>query len=159
MCAPLAPAIVAGVVSVVGTAATVIGQINTAKAQTAAINQQLEQVQDENRLAASAEMFDRMRAARREQARIRVAAGEAGLGLNSGSVGQLLIDSAMQSDLANQRSIANRESRDAAAVAEATSQMSYVQKPTALGAGLQIASAASSAWVDVSKAKVAAKQK
>ncbi|MCW2369931.1 hypothetical protein [Sphingobium sp. B11D3D] len=133
-----------------------IGQANAANAQARAINAQLEIVQEENRLTASAEMFDRMRAARREQARIRVAAGEAGLGLTSGSIGQLLVDSAMQADLSNQRSIANRESRDAAAVAEATSQMSYVQKPTALGAGLQIGAAASSAWVDISKARVAA---
>lgn len=154
MCDPLTATIVAGVVTTIGTAATVIGQTKAANRQADAINAQLQTVQEENRKATSAEMFDRMRAARREQARIRVAAGEAGLGLNSGSVGQLLLDSAMQSDLANQRSLANLESRDTAASAEATSAMSQVQKPTLLGAGLQIGASAAGAWKDISKARV-----
>lgn len=154
MCDPITAAVVVGVTSVVGTTANVIAQTKAANRQADAINAQLEQVQQANREAASAEMFDRQRAARREQARIRVAAGEAGLGLNSGSIGQMLMDSAMQADLAHQRSIANRESRDLAAQSEAESMMSQVQKPTLLGAGLQIGSAAASAWQNISSARV-----
>ncbi|EQA99969.1 hypothetical protein L288_18835 [Sphingobium quisquiliarum P25] len=154
MCEPVTAAIAVGVASVASTTATVIGQAKAAKAQAKALNEQFAAVAEENRLAASAEMFERDRAARREQARIRTAAGEAGLGLNSGAVEQLLLDSAMQNELANQRSLANRESRDAAAKADATSMMSRVQKPTMLGAGLQIGSSALSAWSGIQDAKL-----
>ena len=158
MCDPVTALTAAvGIISTASTVAGVISQSKAADAQAQAINTQLERVQEENRLATSAEMFDRMRAARREQARIRIAAGEAGLGLNSGSIGQLLMDSAMQADLSNQRSLANRESRDAAALDEATSAMSHVQKPTAVGAGLQIGSAALAAWGDYKTASLKVK--
>lgn len=158
MCDPITAAVVVGVTSVIGTGATLIQQASVASAQRQAINQQAEVVSEENRKAASAEIFDRMRAARREQGRIRVAAGEAGLGLSSGSVGQLLMDSAMQSELSTQRSLANRESRDAANSAEAASMLSRVQGPTLASAGIQIASSAAGAWSDISRAKVQKRQ-
>ena len=66
------------------------------------------------------------------------AAGEAGLSLNSGAVDSLLLDSAMQQSLANQRSLANMESRIAASDAEANSMRSRVAAPTLLGAGIRI---------------------
>lgn len=95
-----------------------------------------------------------MRATRREQARIRTASGEAGLSLQSGTIEQLLLDSAMQGELQGSRTIANMESRNAASTAEAASALSQIQKPTALGAGLQIASSAAAGWSDLEKAKV-----
>lgn len=63
-------------------------------------------------------------------------------------------DSAMQGDLSNQRSLANRESRDRATDAQVSSMYSQVSKPTPLGAGLQIGSAATSGWLGVERAKV-----
>ena len=73
-----------------------------------------------------------------------VAAGESGLNLDSGAVETLLYDSAAQAGLANERSLANRESRRAAADAEA--QRAMPSKPTVLGAGLQIALAGGQAY-------------
>lgn len=157
MCDPVTAAIVVGVTSVVGTTASVVGQIQSAKAQNRAIEQQAEAVAEENRLSASADMFERDRAARREQARIRTAAGEAGLGLNSGAIENLLLDSAMQNELANQRTLANRESRDKANEAEANSMYSRVQAPNALGAGLQIGASAVGAWTGVRDAQMKVK--
>lgn len=153
MCDLVTAAVVAGVASVAGTTASVVGQIQSAKAQNKAIAAQAEQVAEENRLSASADMFERDRAARREQARIRTAAGEAGLGLNSGAIENLLMDSAMQNELANDRTLANRESRDKANIAEANSMYSKVQSPTALGAGIQIGASAASAWMGVDSAR------
>lgn len=115
--------------------------MQTAKAQAKAISAQQAQVAEETRIAASAEMFDRDRAARREQGRLLTAAGEAGLSLSSGAVENMLFDSAMQNSLSNQRSLANMESRIAASDAEANSMRSRVSSPTLLGAGIQIAAA------------------
>ncbi|EQB10421.1 hypothetical protein L284_17165 [Novosphingobium lindaniclasticum LE124] len=146
-----------GVTAVAGTTASVIGQAQTAKAQTKAINAQRGVVREETRQEATGELFDQMRAARREQAQIRTAAGEAGLGLNSGSIEGLLLDSAMQSELQGSRTIANMESKHRANEADANSMLSRVQSPTVLGAGLQIASTAAQGWSGVSNAKIAKK--
>ena len=143
-----------GVTAVAGTTASVIGQAQTAKAQTKAINAQREVVREETRQEATGELFDQMRAARREQAQIRTAAGEAGLGLNSGSIEAILLDSAMQSELQGSRTIANMESKHRANEADASSMLSRVQSPTVLGAGLQIASTAASAWTGVRQAQI-----
>lgn len=125
--------------------------MQTASARAKAVSAQQEVMAEENRQATSAEMFDRDRAARREQARIRTAAGEAGLDLGSGSVENLLLDSAMQDSLSNQRSLANMESRIAAGDAEANSMRSQIQSPTLLGAGLQIASSAANQYIKIKK--------
>ncbi|MBD8677557.1 hypothetical protein IFT55_03770 [Sphingomonas sp. CFBP 13720] len=136
-------------------AANVSAQIKSANAQTKAINAQRTVVREETRQKASAELFDSMREGRREQAKIRAASGEAGLSLSSGgSIESLLLDSAMQTELANDRTIANMESRHRANEADADSMLSRIQKPTALGAGLQIASAAASGWAGVENAKI-----
>lgn len=140
------------------TAANVVAQSKTAKAQTKAINEQRTVVREETRQQASAELFDRMRAGRREQGKIRAAAGQAGLSLSSGgSIENLLLDSAMQVELAQERTMANMESRQRASEAEANSMLSRIQKPTALGAGLQIGAAAASGWSGVKGAKIATK--
>lgn len=158
MCDPVSAAVVAGVMTVASTAASVVAQSKAADAQAKAINSQLQATEDENRQAASAELFDQMRATRREQARIRAASGEAGLDIGSASIENLLADSAMQGSLQGSRTLANLESRDRAAEEEAKSQMSRVQKPTALGAGLQIGTAAANAWSGVEHAKLEVKR-
>lgn len=138
----------------VTTAASTAAQIKSAKAQTKALNEQAKVVREENRQVATAETFDSMRAARREQARIRTAAGEAGLSLASGSVESLLRDSAMQGELNRDRILANLESRNTAAQAETSSALSRIQKPTALGAGLNIAAAGADGWATLDKARI-----
>jgi hypothetical protein len=109
---------------------------------------------EENRKATSAELFDRTRAARREAGTTRAAAGEAGLSLNSGSIEALLLDTAMQTELSNSRSLANMESRNEANARELRSGLSQIQSPTLLGAGLQIGGAALDGFSAVSAAKI-----
>lgn len=152
MCIPAAAAVAA--ITVASATAGVVAQAKNAKAQTQAIISQQEVVAEENREQASAELFDQMRATRREQARIRVASGEAGLSLTSGSIEGLLMDSAMQGELQGSRTIANMESRHSANTAEAASMLSRIQKPTALGAGLQVATAAAQGWAGIQSAKL-----
>lgn len=155
MCDPVTAAVIVGVTAVAGTAANAVGQMQVAKAQTKAINEQRSVVREETRQEATSELFDQMRASRREQATIRTAAGEAGLGLNSGSIEGLLLDSAMQGELQGSRTIANMESKHRAGEVEANSMLSRVSSPTLLGAGLQVASTAASAWSGVRAAKIA----
>lgn len=141
--------------STASAAASVSAQTKSANRQTDAINNQRTVVREETRQQATSEIFDRMRAGRREQGKIRAAAGQAGLSMSSGgSIENLLLDSAMQMELANTRTMANMESRHRANEAEADSMLSRIQKPTALGAGLQIASAAASGWSGVQNAKL-----
>ena len=142
MCLPLALAIPVAL-AVGSTAVGVIGQIHTANAANASIKAQLKTKNHEIDQAATQEVNDRLRQARREMGRIMVAAGESGLSLESGSVKSLEEDAAMQASLSNETSLANRESRKEAATAEANSKI--VSKPTALGAGIQIALAGASA--------------
>ena len=135
------PALAAAALIGAGTAAVGVIQSNqAAKAYNKNLNAQnalrKEQIDD----TATAEINDRLRAMRREQSRVMVAAGEAGLSLNSGGVEAMLLDSAMQAELSNDRSIANRESRRAASDAQTQSRMQ--SKYTALGAGLKIGLAA-----------------
>lgn len=141
------------VIAVASAASSVIGQVQSANAANKAINAQNLSRQKEIDRSTSAEINDRLREARREQGRIAVAAGEAGLQLESGSVEGLLFDSAQQAELSNDRSLANRESRKAAANAEAQAHMT--SKPTVLGAGLQIGLAGGSAYgrADAAKTK------
>lgn len=122
------------------TAAGIVSQVQSAKRQEAAIRDQLAVTENEINDKASGEVNDRLREARREQARIKVAAGEAGLKLG-GSIDLLLQDSMMQAGLANERTLGNRERETAAARAEANSMLSRVERPTLLGAGLQLATA------------------
>jgi hypothetical protein len=154
VCEPISA--ITAALTVATTAASVIGQAKAAKAQTMAINEQRVVVREEARQEATGQLFDQMRAARREQASIRTAGGEAGLSLSSGgSIESLLLDSAMQSEMAQDRTIANMESSHRANEAQADSMLSKIEKPTAFGAGLQIASAAASGWSSVQDAKLA----
>ncbi|WP_343698847.1 hypothetical protein [Caulobacter sp.] len=126
-------------IAVVSTAAQVITEVQAAKAQKKAITAQLAEAEGEIRTAETADLNDRAREARREQARIKVAAGEAGLQLGSGSLEAMLLDSVMQQELAGERTSLNAENQLHAARAEANSQYSRVSQPTLLGAGLRIA--------------------
>lgn len=132
-------------IAVVSTATQAITQYQSAKHQIASIDQQLAATQKEIQTAEVAEVNERQRIARQEQARIKVAAGQAGLNI-SGSVSALLQDSAMQNSLARERTRLNAETQQNAAVAEANSMYSRVERPTILGTGLRLATAAGSAY-------------
>lgn len=141
-------------VTIASQAATAISAAKAAKRQTKAIRQQMQVAAEETKREASADLFDQMRATRREQGRIRTAAGEAGLSLTSGSVEAMLMDSAMQGELRGDRTIANMEARHRANTAEGESMLSQVQKPTLLGAGLQIAGSALQGYSTAKAAKI-----
>ena len=147
MCAPIA-AVAAGI-AVASTAASVVQQSKSAKRQAAALRENLQIAQEESRRVASSELFESMRAARREQGRIRTQAGEAGLALSSGSVEAMLMDAALQGELRGDRTLANMEARNRADVGQAESAASRIAKPTLLGAGLQIGSSALSGWAKI----------
>lgn len=150
MCDP----ITATVLAVASTASGIVAQTKAAKEQERSIRRQMELASEENRRVASAELFDQARAARIEQGRVMASAGEAGLSLSSGSIQGLLTDIAMQRTLQGDRTIANMESRHAQNLAEGESMLSQVQSPTALGAGLQLASAGVSAFSNASTLKL-----
>jgi len=149
------PVVAAAVVSTVAAGASARSQIKAAKRQTKAVRAQQAVVAEETRQQASGELFEQMRATRREQGRIRAAAGEAGLSLTSQTIEGLLADSAMQGGLQGSRTIANMESRHAANTAEAAAMLSQIHKPTAIGVGLQVGSAAAEGWANVEMAKLA----
>jgi len=131
-----------GAMAVLGGASavgSVLSQRAAASAQERAINLQLQQQDQQIGDQQAAEINDQLRAARREQARIKVAAGEAGLQLG-GSVEALLQDSLMQAGLSIGRIDTNADNMRASARAQADSLMSRFQKPTILGSGLEIAS-------------------
>lgn len=127
-------------IAVAGAATSVIGEIQSAKIQNKAISDQLAQQQQEILTARTAELNERQRIARKEQARIKVAAGQSGLNI-SGSIEAMLNDSLMQNALATERTNLNADSQQRAAASEANSMYSRVQSPTILGAGLRIATA------------------
>jgi hypothetical protein len=131
--------------SVATTAASIVGEVQAAKSQTAAIHEQLAEVTQQVDQKAGAEINERQRAARREQGRMKVAAGEAGLQLG-GSIDLLLKDSAMQAGLSEERTLDNRNNDIIAANREATSALSKVESPTILGAGLRLASSAAQGY-------------
>lgn len=136
MCHPAA----AAALMVATTATQIVGEVKAAKRQEATIRDQLVMVEEEVNDKASAEINDRLRESRREQARIKVAAGEAGLKLG-GSIDLLLQDSLMQAGLSNERTLGNRGRELRAARNEANSMLSRVERPSLLGAGLRLATA------------------
>lgn len=142
MCLPLAIAIPVALAAAT-TAAGVVGQVQSANAANAAVKAQYAAKSKQIDHAATDEINQRLRQMRRDESRIQVAAGEAGLSLESGSVKALQSDAEMQAGLSNSTSLANRESRQEAARTEANANM--VSKPTLLGAGLQIALAGANA--------------
>jgi hypothetical protein len=154
MCDP----VTATVLAVTTAAASSVAQIKAAKAQEKAVRQQMELAAVENQRVASAELFDQSRAARIEKGRVMSAAGEAGLSLSSGSIQTLLTDIAMQRTLQGDRTIANMESRHAQNVAEGASMLSQIQRPTALGVGLNMATAGVNAYSGATSLKLQRQQ-
>lgn len=142
MCLPAAIAVPLAI-GAATTAVSVVGQIQSANNAQRALQAQHDAKQDELDQATSHQINERLRQARREQGRIMVAAGEAGLNTASPVVQGLLTDAAMQATLANQTSLANHESRSKSITAEAQALMP--SKPTVLGAGLQLALSGASA--------------
>lgn len=146
------PAVAAAALIAAGTQAVGVISANQAAKQTnRALQAQNDQRKREIDRAATAEINNRLREMRREQARIQVAAGEAGLSLGSGSVEALLFDSLQQAELANDTSLANRESRKLASDADTASRLQA--KTTLLGAGLRIGLAAGSAAMNAKGAQ------
>lgn len=156
MCEPVSAVLAA--VTIASTAGQLVAQSKTAKAQEEAILAQRGVVREENRRQATNELFDQMREMRRQQGRIRTSAGEAGLSLNSGVVEGLLLDTAVQMELNGDRTLANLESRNTAAETQADSMMSRVQRPTALGAGLQLGAATASGFSTIQRARITRSQ-
>jgi hypothetical protein len=156
MCDPVTASIAIAVTAVASTGVQIMQQAKVAKAQNKAIANQLDVVNEEARQQATGELFDQMRATRREQARIRAAAGEAGLSTSSGNIEALLSDSAMQGEFAKDRTLANQESRTRANNAEAISMATQVNNVSPLGAGLQLANSAAQGWMGVQNAKIKA---
>lgn len=149
------PAVAAAALIAAGTTAVgVIASNQQAKAYNRALEQQNTVRKTEIDKAATAEINARLREMRREQSRIMVAAGEAGLSLQSGGVEALLLDSLQQAELANDTSLANRESRKLASDAETQSRMQA--RTTLLGAGLQIGLAAGGAAMEAAQRRNAA---
>lgn len=138
------PAVAAAALIAAGTQAVSIIATNQAvKANNKAVQASNALRKEQIDKAATSEINQRLREARREQSRIMVAAGEAGLSLQSGGVESLLLDSIMQAELANDTSLANRESRKLASDAQARENLQ--SKTTLLGAGLRIGLAAAGA--------------
>ncbi len=142
MCEPVT---IMTTLAVASTAASIVSQVQSAKRQEAAIRDQLAVSTEEINDKSTAAVNDRQRAARREQARIKVAAGQAGLQLG-GSIDMLLKDSLMQAGLDEERTNDNRASELSNVRSEANSMLSRVERPTLLGAGLQLASAGMSGY-------------
>jgi hypothetical protein len=138
MCLPLAP--VLAVVGAVTSAVSVISEIKAANYQNKAISDQLQNSYHQIADQQAAENNDRSRAARKEQGRIAVAAGEAGLQLSSGSIEGLLMDSTMQRQLSSERTGLNADNMRQQARDEANKYYSQVQQPSVVGAGLRVAS-------------------
>ncbi|MFY7954379.1 MAG: virion core protein, T7 gp14 family [Armatimonadaceae bacterium] len=156
MCEPVT---IMTALAVTSAAAGVVSQVKAAKAQQRAINEQYAEVVQQNNESATSQLNERLREQRREQGRIKVAAGESGLQL-SGSIAGLLQDSLMQAGMAEDAINVNRDNANIAAGREAGSMMSRVEQPTVLGAGLQLASAGMqgySAGVNIQNANASAK--
>jgi hypothetical protein len=142
MCNPLALA----ALTFASTAASVATQISSANAQIKAINEMADNQQKQISQQQGAEITDSLRQARRDQSRIAVAASQAGLNL-SGSVDTLLADAGMQGALRNENTSLNADIQRQQALDSAKANLSRVNKPTALSAGLQIASATAGSYV------------
>ena len=125
--------------SIASAAVSVYSQQQTAKAQTASIKQQQEHEREEAYESAEEELGQRIRAQRERRARARVAAGESGALGNSfaASINQMLQDQNMESALvAKNAAFAQRGIDD-----RANTALAGIRSPSALEAGLQIASA------------------
>jgi hypothetical protein len=130
--------------SVASAAVGVYAQHQSAKAQRDAINAQQENEREEVHAQAEEELGQRIRTARERRARARVAAGESGaLGASfAASINQSLADTDYDAAIvAKNSAFAQRGIEDRANVA-----LSQIRDPSALEAGLQIATAGISGY-------------
>ncbi|MFK0297687.1 hypothetical protein ACIQTU_00560 [Brevundimonas sp. NPDC090276] len=141
MCDPFTMAAVA----LTTTAANIYAGNKAASAASRTIDSQLAQSEAEIAKAEVSEVNDRLRLQRKEQARIKVAAGEAGLQFG-GSIEALLKDSLMQTQLSQERTRMNAQSQRESVRAEANAMYSRNPKTNALGAGLQLAASGLDGW-------------
>jgi hypothetical protein len=153
MCDPISMTVLA----VTTAAAGVVAQVQSAKYQQQAIDAQLAEMNQQIDTRETAELNERLRIQRKEQARIKVAAGEAGLQIGSPGIESLLMDSLMQTQLSAERTSLNTDMDRNKAAAEANAASSRVQGPTPLGAGLQIASAGLNGYAQGRSLKIARK--
>ncbi len=131
-------------IAIASSAVSVYAQTQTAKAQKEAIGVQQEHEREETAEAAEEELGQRIRASRERRARARVAAGESGaLGASfAASINQSLTDQNMDAALISKKSaFAQRGIDDRASTA-----LSQIRDPSALEAGLQIATAGISGY-------------
>ncbi|HUF73738.1 MAG TPA: hypothetical protein VMR74_12655 [Gammaproteobacteria bacterium] len=136
MCEPVS---LSTALMVASSTAAVYGQYQQAGAQTDALALQRQHQQEEIQAQADERAGERVKQARAERARLRVAAGEAGV---SGiSFEDQLYDTYLQEDL--DLGILAKDSRfaDRASDARYRSGLAGVNRPSVLGAGLQIAGA------------------
>ncbi len=125
--------------SIASAAVSVYSQQQTAKAQTAAIKQQQEHEREEAHETAEEQLGQRIRAQREQRARARVAAGESGaLGASfAAMMNQSLQDQDMDAALVAKQSAFTQRGIDD----RANTALAGIRSPSALEAGLQIASA------------------
>ena len=138
MCEPISATTMA-YISIASAAVGVYAQQQTAKAQRRQIESQAANEREEVHEKAEEELGQRIRAQRERRARSRVAAGESGaLGASfAAQLNQSLSDTNMDAALMSKNSaFAQRGIDDRAAVA-----LSQIRDPSALEAGLQIATA------------------
>jgi hypothetical protein len=143
MCEPISATTMA-YIAIASSAVSVYAQSQTAKAQKRNIRQQQENEREEVHEKAEEELGQRIREQRERRARARVAAGESGaLGASfAASINQSLSDTNMDAALVSkQAAFAQRGIDD-----RANTALAGIRDPSALEAGLQIASAGASAY-------------
>lgn len=142
MCEPVSITMAA-----ISIASTVMGQVGTrkaAKAQFASNAAQREAQNDQITDQASVKAGERVKQQRAEEARLRVAGGEAGVAGNSFEA--LLMDSVLQADMDIGIIGKDAANMDAASEARFLSANASVKNPGALENGLAIAGAAASGY-------------
>jgi len=143
MCDFITPT-VAAVMSISAAAVSAYAQHETAKAQTGAIKAQQESEREEVHDQAEEELGERIRQQRERRERSRVAAGESGaLGASfAASINQSLMDTDMDAALISKNSAFKQRGIDD----RANVALSQIRDPSALEAGLQIASAGAAGY-------------
>lgn len=139
------------VAAVATTAVSLVGQQQAADAQRSAIDSQLQQNYTNIAKQQQSQENDQLRASRREESRIKVAAGEAGLSLGSQSIEMMLLDNQMQTGLNSERIGLNTDIQRQNAQAEANHSLSQTATANALGAGLQLGLSGASGYISGSK--------
>ncbi len=131
-------------ISIASSAVSLYAQQQTAKAQSEQIGVQQEHEREEVAEAAEEELGQRIRASRERRARARVAAGESGaLGASfAASINQSLTDENMDAALIAKKSAFTQRGIDD----RANTALSQIRSPSALEAGLQIATAGISGY-------------